>query len=118
MSLRGKIDRLQKTMQGNLDYFELRDGSRYYFDPEEASKVTFLYFAESMDADYRREVRPEPPELLKAVGNARDRRSALDRVMDGYSHLPLNLDALIERGEFLPRSLVAKAVFPHGEGRA
>ncbi len=70
------------------------------------------------DTDYRLEVRPEPPELLKAVGNARDRRSALDRVMDGYSPLPLDLDALIEYGEFLPRSLVAKAVFPHREGRA
>ncbi len=107
MSLRGKIDRLQKTMQGNLDYFELRDGSRYYFDPEEASKVTFLYFAESMDADYRREPRPDPPAVLKAVAGARDRSEALNRVMDGGSHLPLDRTALVGRGEFVPRSLVA-----------
>ena len=118
MSLRGKLDRLQKTMQGKLSFFELADGRRYCFDPQETFRATFMFLADSLQADHAREPRPEPPEVLRAVADARDRRTALDRVMGGYPHLPLDLEALVERGELVPRSLVAKAVLPHGEGRA
>jgi hypothetical protein len=107
MTLRDKLRRLEKVARGRLSSFELRDGQRYYFDPQEAWKITFRFFADSMDADYKREVRPEPPDLLKAVADARDRREALNLVMDGGSHLPLDREALVERGEFAPRSLVA-----------
>ncbi len=37
MALWDKLRRLEKTMWGNLEYFELADGRRYYFDPEETS---------------------------------------------------------------------------------
>jgi hypothetical protein len=108
MGLRDKFRRLEKTLRGQLASFELADGQRFYFDPEEAHKATFFYFADSMTADYRREPRPEPPDLLKAVASALDRGEALNRVMDGYSHLPVDAEALVERGEFVPRSLVAR----------
>ncbi len=107
MSLRGKLDRLQKTMQGKLSFFELADGQRYYFEPQRAFWATFRFFTESMTADYKREPRPDPPAVLKAVAGARDRSEALNRVMDGGSHLPLDRTALVGRGEFVPRSLVA-----------
>ncbi len=108
MGLKGKLDRLQKTMQGKLSSFELADGTRYFFDPEESFSHVFQFFSDSMMADSRREPRPEPPEILKAISNARDRGDALSRAMNGYSHLlPIDRDALIERGEFVPRSLVA-----------
>ncbi len=107
MSLRGKIDRLQKAMQGKLKSFELADGRQYYFDPQEAFKATFLFFTDSMRADHRREPRPEPPEVLRAVADARDRRAALSHIMDGGSHLPLDREALVERGAFVPRRLVS-----------
>lgn len=107
MGLKAKLGKLQKAMRGNLESFELRDGSRYYFDPEEASKETFRYFADCMDADWKREPRGEPPELLKAVAGAKDRREALPRVMGDYNHLPVDGEALVECGEFKPRSLVA-----------
>ncbi|MCA1702016.1 MAG: hypothetical protein LC781_03750 [Actinobacteria bacterium] len=107
MGLRDRFRRLEKTMQGRLAYFELSGGQRFYFDPHEAFSITFRFFADSMLADHKREPRPEPPELLKAVADAKDRGEALSRVMGGCSHLPLDREALVSRGEFVPRSLVA-----------
>jgi hypothetical protein len=107
MALRDKLRRLEKVARGRLSSFELRDGQRYYFDPQEAWKITFRFFTDSMDADFKREPRPEPPDLLKAVADARDRKGALSLVMDGGSHLPLDREALVERGEFVPRPLVS-----------
>ncbi len=107
MSLRGKIDRLQKAMQGKLKSFELADGRQYYFDPQEAFKATFLFFTDSMRADHSGEPRPEPPAILQAVAGARDREDALSRALGGFSHiLPLDEGALVERGEITPRPLV------------
>ena len=107
MALQDRFRRLEKAMQGQLSHFELANGQRYYFDPQEAFKTTFLYFAGSMRADWKREPRPKPPELLRAVACAKDRREALACVMGDSSFLPVDKEALIKRGEFLPRSLVA-----------
>ena len=107
MALRDRLRRLEKQMQGRLSSLELADGTRYYFDPRETGRTTFLYFADSMTADYKREPRPSPPDILQAVANAKDRSDALTRVMGDYSHLPIDREALVQRGEFAPRSLVA-----------
>jgi len=107
MALRDKLRRLEKTVRGNLKSFELADGRRYYFDPQEASRITFRFFTDCMRADWKREPRPEPPEVLRAVADARDRDEALNRVMGGGPHLPVDRAALVERGAFEPRSLVA-----------
>src|SRR5829696_7593333 len=107
MALRDRFRRLEKAMRGKLSYFELADGRQFYFDPQEAFKTTFLFFMNSLRADYACEPRPEPPEVLKAVANAKDRREALSRVMGGSAFLPVDGEALVERGEFVPRSLVA-----------
>lgn len=98
--------RLEREAEQGMSSFELTNGRRYLFDPEEAGKITFLYFAHSLNADYLREPRPEPPDLLKAVADAKDRGGALYRVMGTATHLPVDREALVERGEFLPRSLV------------
>ena len=46
--------------------------------------------------------------MLRAVAKAKDRREALSRVMGGSSFfLPVDPEALVERGKFVPRSLVA-----------
>ena len=66
-----------------------------------------MFLADSLQADHAREPRLEPPEVLRAVADARDRRTALERVMGGYPHLPLDQEALVERGQLVPRSLVA-----------
>jgi hypothetical protein len=66
----------------------------------------FLYFTDSMRADYAREPRPDPPALLQAVASARDRRGAPSRVMGGSSFLPVDERALTECGAFVPRSFL------------
>ncbi len=116
MALRDKFRRLEKAMQGKLSYFELEDGRRSYFDPQEVFKATFLFFTHSLEADYHRKPRPEPPDVLKAATNAKDRREALSLVMGGSSCLPVDKEALVERGEFVPRSLVAGREYGEFEG--
>jgi hypothetical protein len=118
MGLRDKLRRLEKAAQGKLSHFELADGQRHYFAQEEAFKATFLYFTDSMRADYARDPRPDPPALLQAVASARDRRGALSRVMGGSSFLPVDERALVEDGVFVPRSLVAGREYEGPDGHA
>ncbi len=108
MSLKGKLRRLEKAARGKLGHFELADGRRYYFDQQGVFSHTFMYFANSLTADYKREPRPEPPDILQAIANAKDRGEALAVVMGDYSHLPIDQEALIQRGEFVPRSMVVR----------
>jgi hypothetical protein len=51
---------------------------------------------------------PEPPPTLKAVARARHREAALNQVLGGASFVlfPYDYEALVERAELLPRSLV------------
>jgi hypothetical protein len=107
MGLRERLGRLKKAMEGHADSIELTDGSRYFYEPGEVFSTTFRFFTVSLRADYRCEPRPEPPDLLKAVADAKDRGEALFRIMEGGSHLPLDREALVERGEFVPGSFLA-----------
>ncbi len=107
MGLKGKLDKLEKTMGDRLASFELADGTRFFFDPQETFKATFLFFTACMTADCKGSPRPEPPEILRSLAAARDRGEALYSVMGDSSHLPLDRTALIERGELVNRSLVA-----------
>jgi hypothetical protein len=60
-----------------------------------------------MRADHTGEPRPAPPPILQAISNARDRGAALSLALGGFAHLlPIDKDALVERGEFVARSLV------------
>jgi hypothetical protein len=108
MALRDKLRKLEKNMRGTMGSFELADGTRFFFDRQEAFSHAFLFFSDSMTADHKCEPRPDPPYILQAVAGARNRADALSRAISGYSHLlPIDREALIERGEFVPRSLVA-----------
>ncbi len=107
MALRDKLRRLERLARGTMDSFVLRDGTRYYFDKNEAFSQAFLFFSGSMKADHGGEPRPEPPPILEAVSNAKARADALERALGGFSHiLPVDKDALIQRGALVPRSLV------------
>ncbi len=92
-------------MHGHLEPIQLTDGSIAYINPDEAFKEVFTYFSESARADYHREPRPAPPVCLEVVASAKDRHVALEMVMAGTTHLPVDEEALVADGEFVPRQL-------------
>jgi hypothetical protein len=109
MGLRGKLRRLEQGAREDLASFILEDGSRYYFDPTSAE--IFLHSMDCLRAQGSEagEPFPEPPETVKAIARARDRRAALNQLYPegSFGVFPYEVEALIERGELVPRSLVA-----------
>jgi hypothetical protein len=105
--IRGWLKRLERDARKDLASFALEDGSRYYYDPQ--SGDCFLHSMDCLRAQGDGEPFPEPPETLKAIARARDRRAALSQLYPGGSFgvFPYEPEALIERGELVPRSLVA-----------
>jgi hypothetical protein len=112
--LRWSLNALKRDARENLDSFILEDGSRFYFDP--TSPVLFLHTVGCLSAQGDGVDFPEPPATLKAVARARHREAALSQVLGGASFgiFPYDVDALYERGELVPRSLVAG--YELGEG--
>jgi hypothetical protein len=109
MGLKEKIGRLKRAMEGRVDYIELVDGSRYFYEPEQIWGQVFGHGGDCLRADYKSEQRPEPPEILQALARARDRRSAVERLYAAGSHpfIAYDMEALVERGALIPRSLLA-----------
>ncbi len=109
MTLRQQLKRLEQSLRGALESFILEDGSRYFFNP--MSGEIFLHSVACLCAQGEREPFPEPPETVKAIAKARDRRAAFEQVYGSeagdFVVCPYEVEALVERGEFVPRSLVA-----------
>jgi hypothetical protein len=105
VGLRDKMRRLEDATRGKLDSFELADGSRFYYDP--TSPEMYMHPCDCLMAHDNPE-RPEPPELVKALARAKDRHAAFYRVFDGWNAelFPYDVEALLERGEIVPISLV------------
>ena len=100
------MQRLEKALRGKLGSFELREGGSYWFDPSNTYKELFLHASNSLRADYKGEPRPDPPEILRALARAKDRKAALEGLYPtGGSMLfsAYDLEALVERGELVPR---------------
>jgi len=106
VTLRNWIKRLERGAREDLESFVLEDGSRYYYDP--ASGDCFLHSMDCLRAQGECEPFPEPPETLKAVARARDRGAALNQLYPNGSFgvFPYEPEALVERGELVPRSMV------------
>ena len=78
-----------------------------YYDPESAE--CFLHSMDCLRAQGEGETTfPEPPETVKAIARARDRRAALNQLYPSGSFgvFPYDVEALLERGELVPRSMV------------
>ena len=110
MGLRRTVKRLEKIVGGNRESFELHDGTRFFFDPDEVLPQMFAYFAASARAVHRGEERPYAPPIIYAIARARDRESAYLRVFPqspaGSSMNFFDQDALLARGEVVPRPIV------------
>src|SRR5215218_1116178 len=110
MGPRRRLRRLEKAMQGKVGSFELREGGHYWFDPTNTYKELFLHAANSVRADYKGEPRPDPPEILRALARAKDRKAALEGLYPSRGSMLFSvydMEALVERGELVPRPFVA-----------
>ena len=103
-----EVRRLRQRLLGT-DTISIRqaNGSVAHFDARDAAVACFKYFSESLMADADCEPRPEPPEVLRAVADAADRRTAYEKVMGGYNFLPDDPEVLVEEGRFEPISMCA-----------
>jgi hypothetical protein len=109
MGLRDKLRRLARAAEGELESFELLDGSRFYYDRLEVFKEVFMHGMECLGAE-RPEDRPEPPEVLQKICQARDVRVALRQVAGeverveapNFIQLPYDLDALLNERRLVP----------------
>ncbi len=105
--LRSWLRRMERETREGLVRIPQADGTTFAIDRMAGHIQCFTYLYESLHADAAAEPRPDPPPTLLAVAGAKDRASALERVLDGYKNLPVSAEALIEAGEFVPVSLVA-----------
>jgi transposase len=108
MGLRDKVRQLERAASEDLESFILEDGSRFYYDPTSGER--FLHSMDCLRAQGEgKRTLPAPPETIKAVTRARDRAGALNQLYPGSSFgvFPYDVDALLERGELVPRSMVA-----------
>ena len=109
MGLKDRLSRLTKAARDNLDHIELVDGSRAYFDVEQAQAEIFLHGAACLRAQAAGEPFPLPPEVVKLVLCAKDRRAATNTIWQEGTFLfnPYDRDAIIERGVLESRSLIS-----------
>ena len=75
--LRSLLRNLKRDARGELESFELLDGSRYYYDRLETHKELFMhaYDVQLGDADKW----PEPPEVYRKICEAKDPAAVLER---------------------------------------
>jgi hypothetical protein len=107
MTLRNWIKRLERSAREDLENFVLEDGSRFYYDPTSAE--CFLHSMDCLRAQGEGETTfPEPPETVKAIARARDKGAALNQLYPdaSFSVFPYEVEALLECGELVPRSMV------------
>jgi hypothetical protein len=94
-----------------IQHFELADGTQFYHDPKTTASELLVYTSACARADYFGEPRPEPPKVLRACAQAKDREAAFVQLYPNRGagpdrpSLPIVPEALIERGELVPRSL-------------
>ena len=106
MGLRDELRRVRASLRGDFESFELVDGTRHWYDPEAVGAELFLHGCACLRAGAP-ENRPPPPEILRALVQAKDRRAAFAAVAPNPAMFPYERLALVERGDLVHRSLVA-----------
>jgi hypothetical protein len=77
MTLKGHLKRIEQSLRGMLESFELLDGSTYYYDRLETHKELFLHAVDVQLGEA--EKWPEPPEVYRKMCEARDPAAVLER---------------------------------------
>ena len=104
MGLRNWLKKLERDAGGEMESFQLRDGSFYYF-PTDAELYMFCY--DCLEAGSAHNW-PEPPERLRMVLEAQDPEAALEAIGGKtYDDLfPFDPEILVTERRLEPRSLV------------
>jgi hypothetical protein len=106
MGVRDKLKRLERTAEGELESFELLDGSRYYYD--RASPELFMHWVACGGAGSAHNW-PEPPEVVRKLCEAKDVERAVEQVRgEGWNCLVYDEEILIRERRLVPRALVVE----------
>jgi hypothetical protein len=102
MGLREQLRRLRREAKGELESFELLDGSRYYYDAMEAHKAILLHGINCMGADSTEDWPPAPEVYLKMC-EAKDPEAVLERLASApIVEFPYEREALISERRLVP----------------
>jgi hypothetical protein len=106
MGLRDALRALRREAREDLDYFELQDGSLFYYDRLETTKELFLHGMDCLQADGLSEW-PEPPEVYLKMCKAKDPGAVLERFAPSdkaawFIDVPYERDALIHERRLVP----------------
>jgi hypothetical protein len=69
--MRSRLRRLERAAHGGLEYIELEDGTRYWYDRLETAKELFLHSIDCLHFEY--EEWPEPPEVYRGYARLKTR---------------------------------------------
>ena len=102
--MRRELARMREQVGGRS--IMLNDGSRYRYNRAQTSVELFTHTAATIRAEYGGEPHPEPPNILRAVAKARDRRAAITQLYPEWEaatpFTAFDLEALADRGELVP----------------
>jgi hypothetical protein len=109
MTLKGHLKRIERSLRGMLESFELLDGSTYYYDRLETHKQLFLH---AYDVQLGRGDKwPEPPEVYRKIAEAKDPAAVLERFRPENSQsafvdptVLFDTDALVNERRLVPIS--------------
>jgi hypothetical protein len=108
MGVRDKLKRLERTAKGELESFELLNGSRYYYD--RASPELFMHWCECMKAGSAHNW-PPAPELVRKLREAKNPKAALEQIYpqgpSSFYSLVYDPQILVDKRRLEPRGLVA-----------
>jgi hypothetical protein len=98
LALRELIRRLKRAAEGEVESFELRDGSRFYYDRLETAKAMYLHSIKCHTADTLEEW-PAPLQIHVKILEAKDPAAVLASLDQPgepqFAPLPYDRDTLI-----------------------
>jgi hypothetical protein len=105
--IRGWVKRLERASREHLASFELRDSSRYYFDP--TSPELFMHWYECGKAGSAHHW-PDPPEVMRKLTEAKDVERAIELVWGegSWDFFVYDIEVLISERTLEPRGLVSR----------
>ena len=104
--VRSWLKRIERAARGDVESFELLDGTRFFFDP--ASWDLFEHWMECGKAGSAHHW-PPPPEVVQKLTEAKDVAQAIEKVRgEGWNCLVYDEETLITERRLEPRPLVAR----------